>query len=651
LSYQVTEGQNLNAFLREGGVAAHLLLRSGRDPRIVVAFPAGNGGVGLWFERAPGDARWRLDSPPEAVATEDGAGRPLYGIGARVSVAAPRLVVRQAVLSNVRFLRDYQAVGHFPPEVSAPMRRRGQTLSFRRDRLDGAAGYQLTVRVVRGRLTRTSIIANRDGEIGLEIIAATGDAPLIPLSGADLLNDRAAPDHRARDTLSFLSYREKFLAGSWRFNTYFGRDTLMSLRLLMPVLQPDAVESGLGSVLARLAPTGEVAHEEGVSEFALVERQRHGEAGGDAPTLDYGMIDDDFMLAPVVASYLLDSADGRARAAAFLDRQVTLERNPRSSATMGAALVANLRFVIDQARPFAANPQAASLVPIKPGRMTGNWRDSEEGLGRGRFAYDVNAVFVPAALEAADRLFQAGMLDPYLTQSDRDALSEAGLMASVWRRRAPPLFDVSLPAADAHAAIARYAEQLGVAAGPALASVGNQRLTFHALSLDERGAPIPILHSDEGFALLFGSPSPEQVDMAVAAAMRPFPAGLLTDVGLIVANPVFADGDTQSRFTRNHYHGAVVWSWQQAMLAAGLEHQLTRSDLPAGTRIRLVAAQAALWRVITESRAVRSSELWSWEYRDNRYRVAPFGASSADVDESNAAQLWSTVYLAVQPPR
>ncbi|HWU78579.1 MAG TPA: hypothetical protein VN158_00735, partial [Caulobacter sp.] len=50
LAYRLTEGRNLNAFVREGPVAAHLLLRNGLDPRILVAFPAGNSGVGLWFE-------------------------------------------------------------------------------------------------------------------------------------------------------------------------------------------------------------------------------------------------------------------------------------------------------------------------------------------------------------------------------------------------------------------------------------------------------------------------------------------------------------------------------------------------------------------------------------------------------------------------
>lgn len=649
LSYQLTEGQNLNAFFREGNVAAHLLLRSGRDPRILVAFPAGNSGVGLWFDHVDCDVSWRLDRPPEPVTVEDAGGRPLYGIVVRATVTAQRLSVRQAVLSNVRFLRDYQAVGAFPSGVATPMRRRGQSFSFLRDRIDGAPGYQLTIRVLRGRLTRDGIVA-RDGEIGLEILAVSGDSPLTPLGGEELLTDRAASDQAARDTLSFLSYREKFLAGSWRFNTYFGRDTLMSLRLLMPVLQPAAIEAGLGSVLARLAATGEVAHEEGPSEFALVERQRQGGAVSDAATLDYGMIDDDFMLAPVMANYLLDSSDGRLRAAHYLDQLVESESDRNSRATVGATLVRNLRFVVEQARPFAANPRPMTLVSIRPGRMSGDWRDSDEGLGRGRFAYDVNAVFVPAALTAADRLLRAGMLDRYLTPDDRAALTEAGAMASVWRVRAPPLFNVSLPATEARAAITRYAESLGVRANAALASVRNQPLTFHALSLDERGAPIPILHSDESFALLFGAPSPAHLDMAVAATMRPFPAGLLTDAGLLVANPVFAGRDVQARFTKNHYHGAVIWSWQQAMLAAGYEHQLTRTDLPAATRRRLVAAQAALWRVIMESRTLQSSELWSWDYRDGRFFPVPFGVGGADVDESNAAQLWSTVYLSVQPP-
>jgi hypothetical protein len=93
----------------------------------------------------------------------------------------------------------------------------------------------------------------------------------------------------------------------------------------------------------------------------------------------------------------------------------------------------------------------------------------------------------------------------------------------------------------------------------------------------------------------------------------------------------------------------VVWSWQQALLVAGLERQLRRTDLPVAVRTQLSHARAHLWTVIERSRALRTSELWSWSYADGHYRVQPFGGSTADADESNAAQLWSTVFLGLAP--
>jgi hypothetical protein len=132
--------------------------------------------------------------------------------------------------------------------------------------------------------------------------------------------------------------------------------------------------------------------------------------------------------------------------------------------------------------------------------------------------------------------------------------------------------------------------------------------------------------------------------------MRPFPAGLLTDAGVVVANPVFAPRDVQARFTSHSYHGTVVWSWQQAVLAAALDRQLRRRDLPKSVLREMRDAQKRVWHVIGAGEAVRNSELWSWTYEAGQFHVAPFGVSGADADESNAAQLWSTVYLAIRPP-
>jgi hypothetical protein len=173
---------------------------------------------------------------------------------------------------------------------------------------------------------------------------------------------------------------------------------------------------------------------------------------------------------------------------------------------------------------------------------------------------------------------------------------------------------------------------------------------FHALALDAGGEPIPVMNSDFGFELLFGQPEAADLDRNVEALLRPFPAGLMTDAGMLVANPVFCAAPLQAQFNRNAYHGTVIWSWQQALYAAGLARQLQRRDLPAETRGRLQAAQRVMWAAISATRAMNNSELWSWSFANGHYEVAPFGAAAADADEANAAQLWSTVYLAVRPP-
>jgi hypothetical protein len=317
----------------------------------------------------------------------------------------------------------------------------------------------------------------------------------------------------------------------------------------------------------------------------------------------------------------------------------------------GAALVRNLRFVVQSAVAFAKAPAVGHLIGLKPGVPVGDWRDSDTGLGGGRYPYDVNAALVPAALEAAARLAASGLLEPYASASDRALFAGAAQMASVWRERARPLFDVTLSHEIAANAIEIYADAVSVPAEPAADAIGRGALRFHALSLTASGEPIPVMHSDEGFLLLFEDPEPRDLDRIVSVLMRPFPAGLMTGVGMVVANPVFCATGLQTEFTRNAYHGTVVWSWQQALFAAGLARQLKRHDLPSAVRADLTRAQQGLWAAIEATRSMQNAELWSWSHEAGHYELRPFGSAAADADESNAAQLWSTVYLAVRPPR
>ena len=637
LAFRIDEGRNINSFLRAGPVAAHLLLRQGTEPRILIAFPAGNSGVGLWFEETTSPVAWTLAAPPKPIAIQDDKGRTLHGVEFEIAADAGELRPRATVMSSVRVLRDYEILATAPPEVMVAPRAGARELAWARDRLDGAAGFQLSVQALAGSQVSAQKFRAAPGEpLRLRIRALSGEAPLTPLDSA--LTRQAGDDARARNALAFLSYQDKFLAGSWRFNTYFGRDTLISALLLAPVLEPVAMESAISSVLQRLAPNGEVAHEEDIGEFAVLRNAREGRGRIATPIFDYGMVDDDFLLAPLVARWLLDDPRGRARAREFLASKGVDGRR------RGDALARNLLWVVERTGAFAAQPRATNLVGLQAGRMTGNWRDSEQGLGRGRYAYDVNAALVPAALTAAARLAADGLLDGYLDEAARRGLARARAQAQAWSSRAPALFAVNIPASRAQAEIKGYAAAIGVSAEPGLQALGNRSLGFHALSLDEQGRPIPIVNSDEGFRLLLTEPTPAEMEI-VLGIMRPFPAGLLTDAGLVVANPAQAGSELEQEFSRFAYHGTVVWSWQQALLAAGLDRQLGRRDLPEGTRAQLRQARGQLWQAIDRSQALRTSELWSWSHAAGQFRIEPFGRPGADADESNAAQLWSTVFL------
>jgi hypothetical protein len=650
LSFSVQEGRQINAFYRQGPVAAHIVLDSDRAPRLVVAFPAGNSGVGLWFDDQAVPAVWASPEKVEPVSRKAGEGGELHGVTADLSIDAPSLTVRRSVLSSVRVLRDYQDTGKVPKAIAAEVEVNGSTVTWNRKSLDGASGYMLSAEVLNGTVANgdgqpVTFRKTSEGPLRLRITALTGDPPLTPVPADTILTANAANDNQASNTLAFLTYEEKLLAGSWRFNTYFGRDTLMSLRLLMPVLTPTVVEAGLGSVLDRLNNKGEVAHEEDIGEFAVLRRRAEGSAGAGgagqaaAPIFDYKMIDDDFMLAPVVARYLSDTPASRAEA--FLNRTTPAGETYRNS------LLRNFRFVLDQAAPFAESPTVEHLIALHPGEIAGEWRDSENGLGGGTIPYNVNAVFVPAALRAIAQLADNDLLDA----RKNEALDRAARMAEVWTTKAPRAFSVSVTPSEARAAVRAYAGAVGVDPAPALASLPREPLRFNALSLKASGETVRVLNSDDGFALLFLDPLPEEVELSVRAMMRPFPAGLLTDAGLVVANAAFAESSLQPLFSNQQYHGAVIWSWQQAVLAAGLARQMQRTDLPPATLDLLRDARVRLWNAIRAGRQVRSSELWSWSFGGGRYRVEPFGQRGGDQTESNAAQLWSTIFLALTPPQ
>jgi uncharacterized membrane protein len=297
--------------------------------------------------------------------------------------------------------------------------------------------------------------------------------------------------------------------------------------------------------------------------------------------------------------------------------------------------------VLMLAAPFGAQPKVGNLIALRPGTTVGNWRDSSNGLGGGRFPFDVNVALVPAALRAAARLYGSGLLG-----SEDAAAARAAGLATVWDNT-QRLFSITVPADQARAQAAAYARAEGLDPAPAVDAIAGP-VHYDAIALGYMGQPVPVMHTDSSMVLQFGDPSAHYLDAVAAQIAMPFPAGLRTAVGVVVANPVYAPDPVRRIFTRKDYHGTVVWSWQQAMLASGLKRQLARTDLPDATRKSLRAAERALWEGILAMQARSSGELWSWEPGDGKAVLAMWKGN--DGDEACAAQLWSTVYLAVKPP-
>jgi hypothetical protein len=401
----------------------------------------------------------------------------------------------------------------------------------------------------------------------------------------------------------------------------------------MPVLTADAAEIGLGSVFERIHARGEVAHEEEIGVLAVYRNLAATGRADAEPIYDYDMIDDNLLLAPVLGSYV--DAFGLDRAAHFLSGRTSAAVPFRSQ------LARNLHLVVEQAGAFADDPQPAHLLSIKAGLNDGNWRDSEEGLVGGRYPYDVNAVLMPAALRAAARLVGSGLLGEHA--DSLPAEEELLRMADVWEANAARYFEVSFTAEQARERVAAYALDNGYP----MPDIPGDDVRFYAVALDAGLEPIPVMHSDVGTDLLFLQRPEAHLGKLVTTLTRPFPAGLATRVGVLAANPAYAESQAQALVTRNHYHGTVVWSWQQMMMIAGLDMQLRRADLSAATRDDLQAARDRIWQGIVASKAIVNSELWSFAVRAGRLEIAPFGQSEGHLTESNAAQLWSTVFLAL----
>ena len=94
------------------------------------------------------------------------------------------------------------------------------------------------------------------------------------------------------------------------------------------------------------------------------------------------------------------------------------------------------------AEPFTrpgGNATYKNLLALKEGVPVGQWRDSNDGLGGGRYPYDVNTALMPAALRAIAELVRAGA---FKKEDGWGAIADK--RAGVWETFTLDFFNVEL---------------------------------------------------------------------------------------------------------------------------------------------------------------------------------------------------------------
>jgi hypothetical protein len=625
-----------------------------------------------------------------------------------------------------------QLRGRLQPKIAATRTGGAWLVRIERPSLDGRNHLALEFRSEPGdallRPTpRTVAIRSRSGgPVSLAVRVITDAATLTPLDRGEIFNrafhDFLATAAGASDSagivryrrlerqvraVELLSTREKLMAGLPNFATYFGRDMMMTALMMRPVWSAAMSEHVIAGVLRKLGPGGAVSHEEALGGQAIREnalaydslvtgyfeatRARRRPAADSLLGLarevlrnlqvtreNYHMIDDEYQLPVLEARYLADSALPDARKRAFL-LDTADGGGPRLS-----RMLREMALVATQTRSYVEDPRALNLVSF-PKRdsahwRSASWRDSDAGYAGGRFAMDVNAIWVPQALEGIATILSAlraigletAALDSIAPEIGRTPLAgylrdTASLRRAIetWRG-ARRHFEVTLGPREIQERLRprlawlpeeerRYWEK-------AMAANGEPRdsLAFLALSLDEEGQPIPVVNTDPATGLFLenltagvrsGRVKREGVLRDVAPFLRTFPVALFADqLGPLVADDAYASPEIWERFRKDPYHGPrVVWGREVNLLFLGLANQIAGGFDSAGRladpglQPYLKTLDEALQRTLAavHSSGLEHNELWSYRVENGRLLPTRYGTSS-DI------QLWNGTNLAVQ---
>ena len=661
------------------------------SPRLVVAWPAGNSGICMFFQPQDGpNGTLAMELVNSTIGTplapmhntQASSDLPYVGVqGVLAFNSSATLTI--PIMGSVRTIRDFtEGPSLLQPIIQDAInvtRSNSTGATFSRLWLDNSTIHNFTL--VPYENSQTSITINQRNKTvsfgaGYYHFSTSFNYPqLTQLPPTNVLNPQSqnliTTQSSQTTSLSFLSYTEKLLAGAWRFLTYFGRDSMISALLLEPVLSTgngSATEAVISAVLERINRTdGSVCHEETIGDYATYLNLQENMTST-SPGFTYPMIDTDFYL-PVIMSRYFSTHPGRITP--LLSRRAG-SVDPTNRGLMYSNLTLfNAEKIMNITAAFAQSQTEANLIHLKPDEIVGQWRDSTYGLGGGRIPFDVNTALVPAALRAIAELARMGGVFPNNTVT-RNWGTIADQRAKIWEDNTLRFFEVSLPVSEARSRLSAYVSSNTYYDGPthanSLPASGNITIYSIALNGYNNLSSVPALHSDTSFRLFFVNSTNQTqltsfINTTASSVLWPFPAGLLTPVGMVVANPALSGSEVLiANFTNSAYHGTVVWSWQLAMMAEGFHRQLDRcntSSIPdfcgdASVYINVKNAYNTLWDNIEDNRSLLQGEVWSWTYsNETGYQNVqlgslppPPGVSSGT--ESDVRQLWSLTFLAVR---
>lgn len=731
-NFFIREGISSNYFYSSKEFTSHVMLTDGQDGRIYVSFPSGNSGMAMRLdpndESSKGMKFSYIGEPREFSRGKDDR-----GVSFQVKANKNRVVISEVHLDSIRFMRglkepeeiknkwndkkkflditDIPKDGYLNPTISVERRGKNEVITLTRKTLDRKNTFyaelkipdEMEAKVEDGNL----VIESKDGgPVKFGVASSVDYKPLTPYSEDELLNNKASayreklkktdPQKAKRfgealQGLSFLSYHEKFLAGSWRFLTYFGRDTMMSLMMLRDSVENNVYESAMQSVLDRLSPEGAVCHEEDVGSQAIAQRVskynqlraegKNNEAAEvkkhlSEPIYDYKMIDDNFMLPHTVGNYTQDKSISTSHKRSFLEKKNEQgEKNIES-------LLKNFNYVLKEAEKYTESGNPGDLIRIGHDEHVGDWRDSNSGLGWGVYPGSVNVDFVADSLEAVQDIVNSGIYSKgellRMTGKNNELIQKAidspGIFEKnikAWRK-AKEHYKVEMSPEQVRGKLKDYLENHPLLSeekdfflktkidgetsvkdfvyGNKVPENLKDGLSFYALSLDKQGKPVEVMNSDAGFRLFNGNPSPGEIRGILKTIDLPYPLGLAGSSGIFVANPVFAsDKSLRKTLDRNGYHGTIVWSWQMALMEKGLMKQIKRFRGKAGNEplVRVMFKSLSNLRKMKRNAGnFVNSELWTHKIENGQMKPMAYGTEASSETESNPVQLWSTVELA-----